>query len=93
MNEEKITYIFEAIEKAEVSLVDFARLTQISRNSLYRWKRTGEAHDKIRVNIAYVAAQRLEKACREGHLPLPDKLKRDQRFDVVRKIVAQMSTK
>lgn len=93
MNEEKVKYIFECLEKSEVSLVDFSRLTQISRNSLHRWKRTEEAHDKLRLHIAYTAAQRLEAACREGYLPLVDRLKKDKRFDVIRKIVAQMATK
>ena len=93
MNEEKVAYIFEAIEKSGVSLVHFARLTQISRNSLYRWKRTGEAHDVIRVQIAYTAAQRLEIACRAGKLPIAEGIVKDERFNAIRKIVASSPTK
>ena len=93
MNEEKVKYIFECVGKAEVNLIDFARLTQISRNSLYRWKREGNATDNIRVQLADSAAQRLEMACRNGLLPLTDRLKAEKRFDVIRKIVASQSTK
>lgn len=93
MNEQKVAYIFEALEKSGVRLCDFHRLTQISLNSLHRWRNEGEASDKIRVQIAYVTAQHLESACRAGHLPLVDKLKPAQRFAAVRKIVASQATK
>jgi len=90
---EKVAYIFEALEKSEVSIQDFSRVTTISRETFYRWKKGGAATDQIRLNMAYTVALRLEKACRLGKLPLTDKLKKEQRFIRIRNIIREMSAK
>ena len=90
---EKVAYIFAALEKAEVSILDFSRVTTISRETFYRWKNGGAAKDQIRLNMAYTVALRLEKACRAGKLPLVDKLKKEQRYIRIRSIVREMSAK
>lgn len=89
----KVTYIFDALDRAGVSITDFSRITSISRESLHRWKTGSAIKDKLRLNLAYSTATRLETACREGILPLHDKLKTMQRVKVLRKIIADMASR
>lgn len=89
----KVSYIFTTIEKAGVSFTDFARITKISRETLYRWKGGGTVKDMLRLDLAYTYALRLEKACRAGRLPLVNKLKAEQRLKMLRTIIAEMSAK
>lgn len=91
--ETNVAFIFEAIEKAGVSITDFSRLTRISRVTLYRWKKGTPITDMLRRDLAFTLATRLEKACRAGKLPITDKLKADQRLAVLRRIVASMAAK
>jgi hypothetical protein len=91
--EEKLDYIFNAVDISEVSLTDFCRLTGISRETLYRWKNGGNVTDKLRLDLAYTVATRMEKACRLGNLPLTDRLKKEQRLVVLRKIIREMASK
>lgn len=93
MADPKVVYIFEAIEKSGLTLVDFSEMTHTSRNSLYRWKKDGNIADTLRLQICYVTATRLEKACRLGLLPITDTLKKEQRMRMLRKIIADMSRK
>lgn len=92
MNEDKIPYILDCIEKADVSFTDFSLISGISRETIYRWKNGGTVRDRLRFNMAYTLATLLEKACRAGRLPLTDKLKSEARVKVLRKIVAEMRT-
>lgn len=85
----KVSYIFEALNKSEVSLIDFHRLTSISRNSLHSWKKGGPVRDRLRLDLAYGTAQRLELACRNGRLPLIEKLKEKERVKLLRKIISE----
>ena len=91
--EKKTQYIFEALDKSGVSMTDFARITRISRETLYRWKKGANITDRLRLDLGYTCALRLEKACRLGKLPLTDKLKAVQRLKVLRRIIASMSNK
>jgi hypothetical protein len=93
MYEAKVKYIFEALEKADITMTDFTRLTRISRESLYRWKNGSPVKDMLRLDLAYTYAKRMEAACRAERLPLTSKLKAPQRLAVLRKIIAEMSTK
>jgi len=86
----KVAYMYEVLEKAMIGPTDFASLTNISRETLYRWKKGQPIADKLRLDIAYNTALRLEKGCRHGRLPLKEKLKAPQRVKVLRKIVAEM---
>lgn len=88
---EKVKYIFDAIDKSGIAITDFSKLTRISRESLYRWRRGSNITDKLRLDLAYTVAVRLEKACRCEELPLVDKLKPEQRIVVLRKIIASMA--
>jgi hypothetical protein len=91
--ETKVNFIFEALDKAGVSMTDFTRLTRISRESLYRWKGGAPVKDMLRLDLAYTYAKRLETACRSERLPLTSRLKAPQRLIVLRKIIAEMATK
>jgi transposase-like protein len=88
-NEDKAQYIFETLEVGHISMVDFHRLTKISRETLYRWRRNGGKRitDQFRLNFAYTMAQRLREAVNEGVLPLTDKLKKEARVNRYRAII------
>jgi hypothetical protein len=70
MYEAKVKYIFEALEKADITMTGFTRLTRISRESLYRWKNGSPVKDMLRLDLAYTYAKRMEAACRAERLPL-----------------------
>ena len=89
----KVKYIFEALDKSGVTMTDFSRITRISRETLYRWKKGNAITDRLRLDFAYTAAIRLEKGCRLGRLPIQEKLKKEQRLVVLRKIIAEMASK
>jgi DNA-binding XRE family transcriptional regulator len=90
---QKIKTIFATIGKAKVSMTDFAKITGISRVTLYRWKNGGPINDKIRLNLAYGVAIRFNKACEDGKLPLANKLKAVPRVALLRSIVSSISLK
>ena len=90
---DKVDYIFEALEKSGVSMTDFSKITRISRETLYRWRNGNMIKDMLRLDFAYTAANRLEKGCRNGVLPLTDKLKKDARIPRLRRIIADMASK
>lgn len=83
----KITFIFEALEEAGVSMTDLSRLTNISRTSLYAWKRGQVVSDKLRLNLAFNTAVRLSKAVEAKRLPLAGKLAPGERLRVLREII------
>lgn len=89
----KIAFIFDALEKSGVTMSDFARITRISRVTLYRWKTGNAITDQLRLDLAYNTAVRFKKACKHDMLPLVDKLKPVKRVQVLRNIVIQMATK
>jgi len=89
----KVDFIFKALDCSGVTITDFSRLTRVSRESLYRWKDGANIADTLRLDIAYTTALRMEKACREGRLPLTEKLKTPQRIKVLRGIIAEMGRK
>ena len=90
---ERIKYIFDAASNAKVSMTDLALLTGISRETLYRWKDGKPAKDKLRLGIAYTIATRLVKACGLDELPLKNKLKKEPRVAVLRKIITEIAAK
>jgi hypothetical protein len=85
--QEKVAYIFKAIDASGIYMVDFARITGISRESLYRWKKGMNVSDMLRLNMAYKTAERLEKLCRDGLLPLADSHRPEKRLQVLRMII------
>lgn len=89
----KVAYIFEALEKSGVRVTDFSKIVGVSRPTLYSWKNGGTIADRLRLDLAYTAARRLETACRLGKLPLVDRFKPEPRRKILRKIIAEMATK
>ena len=89
----KVQYILNALDRSEVSITDFSTLTSISRVTIYRWKNGGEVKDELRLNLAYNTATRLNKAVQNDRLPLTDRLKKDQRVQVIGSIIREMSAK
>jgi len=90
---EKVKKIFQAIERAEISMVDVQRLTSISRETLYKWKDGGNIKDFLRLNIMTRFASLLEVGCGAGVLPLQNPMKTDERIKLLRKIIANAATK
>jgi len=89
----KVKYILDALNTSEVSVTDFSTLTSISRVTIYRWRNGGEVKDELRLNLAYNTAMRLNKAVQHQRLPLTDRLKKDQRVQVLGSIIREMSAK
>ena len=89
----KVVFVFDVLDKAGVRMTDFARVTRITRETLYRWKNGGNITDELRRDIAYTYALRLEKAVAAGRLPFTDTLKKEQRVVTLRKIIADMASK
>jgi hypothetical protein len=88
---EKVAFIFETIEAAQVSITDFSHLVSTSRNSLHRWRNTGKVTDRLRFNLAYQTALRMSYAIADKKLPLPDKVAKAQRVSTLRKIIKDAS--
>lgn len=93
MTEKVIKHIFDAKEQAGISMVDLSRLTGISRETLYRWKKGAKVTDRLRLNLAYTYSVRISKAVQLEQLPLKDKLKKDQRLKVYKDIIKNMASK
>lgn len=91
---QKIEFIARMLECSQITITDIADITTISRTSYYRWKDGKPASDRIRVNAAYVTAQRLEQAIKDGRLPLrtriPDK---KERLATLRRIIRESTPK
>lgn len=85
--EDRVKYIFDVLENTHISYVDFSRLTGISRQTIYRWQRGGNIKDQFRFKFATRMAMKLEELLKEGKLPLQDRLKKDQRIAVLRRLI------
>lgn len=86
---ETTKYIFEVLERAGIGMQPFATLTDISRESLYRWKRGNAVTDKLRLKIVYTYARHLDTAVKAGLLPL-EGVKPKERTKVLREIIAKV---
>lgn len=84
----KVKAIFAALEKAGVSMTDFARLTGVSRASLYNWRSGANVTDMIRLRDAYAFALRLSKAVEMKKLPLVGMYQLTERIKVLKQIIA-----
>lgn len=89
----KVMVIMQAREASAITWGDYATLSGVSRETLYRWTKYLKPKDKLRLNIAYTLAVRLNKAVEQGLLPIEQKLKPKERRTYLRKIVAQMAGK
>jgi transcriptional regulator with XRE-family HTH domain len=85
----KVKFILDTLDAAGVSMTDFAKLTAISRTTLYAWRRGANVADKLRLQVAFNYAIRLDRAVEGSRLPLIDKLSPPQRLKVLRQIIAE----
>jgi transcriptional regulator with XRE-family HTH domain len=89
--ETKVAFILKALEASGVSMTDFARLTGVSRTSLYAWKRGGHVADRLRLTVAFNTAVRLDRAAEQKMLPLEDMYSVAERLAELRRIVAAVN--
>ena len=82
-----VEYIFKTLKRAEVTISDFAIITNISRQTLHHWKSGGAINDNIRLNLAFNTARRIESAVAGKKLPLVDKMPATERVGVVKRII------
>jgi len=87
--EAKVSFIIKTLEESEVSITDFSRLTNISRTSLYAWKKGQNVADKLRLSVAYNYALRLAKAIENKRLPLIGMYSVAERTKTLRAIIAE----
>ena len=86
----KIAFIVKMLESSQISISDIADLTNISRTSYYRWKDGKPASDRIRVNAAYITAQRLEQAIHDNRLPLQARIpNKKERQKILKRIIRE----
>lgn len=91
ITKEKADIMFDAMDKADISVTLFSTLCRTSRATLYRWRNEPEKGiDKIRFNLAYDIAIRLNRAVEQGKLPLKDKLDKATKEATIRKIVVSV---
>ena len=82
--------MFDILEKAQVSVADFSRLTSCSRVTLYRWRNGGMSviRDQLRLRIATDVATRLQKLTLDKRLPLKEPYAWTERLAVLKKLLA-----
>lgn len=85
-------HIFKAIEAAGVTMAAFAKLTGISRVSLYRWRDGNVVTDQLRLKLASSYADKLTKATAAGRLPLLG-VSPKERIAMLRKVIAETMKK
>lgn len=90
MHKEKVEFIFKVLKEAEVSITDFSRVTEISRETLYRWKNGGNITDMLRLKTAYNRAVYIERGRLSEKLPLPSRMKQKERITLLLKIMQEM---
>lgn len=88
---QKVEYIFNAMEKTEISILIFSKLSSLSRPTLYRWQKGENITDHFRLNYAHALAMRLYKAYQLGKLPLKEKLKKSEKIREIKRIVKEVS--
>lgn len=83
--------IFAALEASGVSMSDFARLTTVTRSTLYKWKdgTVSNIRDRRALSIALAYADKLTLATEAGRLPLKEVYRISKRVSVLRSIVAE----
>lgn len=89
LTKEKADLMFAAMETAKVSVTLFSKLCGTTRATLYRWRNEPEKGvDKIRFNMAYTIAVRLNHAVKQDKLPLKEVLTKPEKEATIRKIVS-----
>ena len=84
-------FIFEVVERTKVSMIDMARITNVSRTTMYRWRDGENITDEFRLNYVYQISLRMNKAYQIGKLPLKNKFKKDERIKVLKQIISETS--
>ena len=88
--QQKIEFVNKMIDCSQISISDMSELTSISRNTFYRWANGKPASDRIRVNAAYMTAQRLEQAIKNRRLPLMSRIQdKKERLSTLKRIIRE----
>lgn len=87
MSTEAVKDLFAVAEQAQLTVMDVAALTGVSRETLYRWRAGRPSKDKLRLHMVQHTASRLRSAIKQNMLPLREKLKTKERRSAVRKIL------
>lgn len=94
MPELRQKFIFSAIAAAEVTLVDFSKLSGITRATLHNWKREdgGTTADALHLRVAYGLASRLDRATKAGLLPIKKQgQSKAELFQMLHKAISSVS--
>ena len=92
MYKEKVTAIFAALERAQVTIADLAALTKVSRETLYRWKNGHNVTDRLRLDLVYLTAMKLNNAVDADKLPFVETHKPVERREKLREIIRRMAS-
>lgn len=86
---EQYDLIFNTIDAAQINMTEFATITQVSRVTLYRWKKLHPTKDidKLRFGQVYNIAVRMRNAITQGKLPLIEKVSKKDKLSIVKRII------
>ena len=87
----QIDKIFAALDASGVSVSDFARLTTVSRSTLYKWKdgTVSNIRDRRALSIALAYADKIQQAVAAKRLPLTETYRITKRVSVLRGIISE----
>ena len=78
----------DTMDKADISVTLFSKMSRTSRATLYRWKNEPDKGvDRFRFDMAVSISLRLQYAVKQGLLPLKDKLTKGEKEAAIRNIV------
>ena len=93
MHKPKVDAIFAALDRSQVSIADLAVLAKVSRETLYRWKNGNNITDRLRLDLVYTIASKLNTAVDRDALPLTGHRKPQERRELLRDIIKKTTSK
>jgi hypothetical protein len=81
--------MFEHVHKAGLLPHDLARLLKLNRITVSLWMNGHSKPHRILTTAVEELLDRVHKAVEDGHLPLPDGVRRKDRSALIDKILAQ----
>ena len=80
--------MFNMMDKADISVTLFSKMSRTSRATLYRWRNEPDKGvDRFRFDMAVSIALRMKYAVEQNLLPLKDKLTKGEKEATIRNII------
>jgi hypothetical protein len=79
--------IEQALQRAEITMVEAAEILPVSRGALYNWKTGKHPNNDFIYRFCLAIAAKLEAAVKRGDLPLDGGLTHDERIVALKQII------